>query len=237
MPAAQPPRPLTRQEAVEVDKKSYEMGAVGLVNMENAGLGLTRVVLEELEARKAPAGAVVGIVGGRGNNAGDGFVLARHLVLHGYTPKVAFCGDRAKAKRDSDAGVNLGLIEKQGVSVQDVLDGPALSGLLASWDDAVLLVDAMLGTGLEGEVRADYRAWIEALNAAPQPKVAVDIPSGLDCNTGLPLGIAVKAVRTVTFIGMKVGFLTDGASEYTGKVDVVSIGVPAQAWAHIEPKL
>merc|ERR1719433_2012501 len=153
MPAALPPRALTRQEAVDVDNKSYELGCVGLVNMENAGLGLTKAVLRELEERGAAPGAVVGIVGGRGNNAGDGFVLARHLMLHGYTPTVAFCGDRAKAKRDSDAGINLTLIERTGVAIEDVPDGPALEKLLANWSEAgcVLLVDAMLGTGLTGE--------------------------------------------------------------------------------------
>lgn len=231
---AQPPRPLTREEAVQVDAEADKMGQPGLVRMENAGLGLTKVVLGELDARRAPPGAVVGIVGGRGNNAGDGFVLARHLALAGYVPKVAYCGDRARAKRDSDAGVNLTVIEHSGVSVTDVANGPELAALLAGeWAGAVLLVDAMLGTGLQGELRADYKAWIEALNAAPQPKVAVDIPSGLDCDTGLSLGAAVRAACTVTFVGPKKGFGAPGADAYTGTVYVASIGCPSQCWAHV----
>eukprot|EP00413_Alexandrium_margalefii_P035991 CAMPEP_0204581348 /NCGR_PEP_ID=MMETSP0661-20131031/44592_1 /ASSEMBLY_ACC=CAM_ASM_000606 /TAXON_ID=109239 /ORGANISM="Alexandrium margalefi, Strain AMGDE01CS-322" /LENGTH=242 /DNA_ID=CAMNT_0051590527 /DNA_START=65 /DNA_END=793 /DNA_ORIENTATION=- len=230
---AQPPRALAREEAREVDKKAEDLGMIGIMLMENAGLGLTHFVLQELERRGAQPGAVVGIVGGRGNNAGDGFVLARHLVLRGFVPKVAFCGDRAKAKRDTDAGVNLTVIERSGVSIEDVLDGPQLAAVLAKWSDAVVLVDAMLGTGLTGELREDYKAWIEVLNAAPQPKIAVDIPSGLDCDTGRPLGAAVKAACTVTFVGRKLGFDQPGAEEYTGPVHVVPIGCPAGSWAHV----
>merc|ERR1712023_114778 len=106
-------------------------------------------------------------------------------------------------------------------------------GTATSPEPVVLLIDAMLGTGLKGAVRDDYKAWIEALNEAPQPKLSVDIPSGLDCDTGLPLGAAVRAVRTVTFVGRKVGFDNPSSQEYTGQVDVVSIGCPAQCWAHV----
>mmetsp|Transcript_59531 Transcript_59531/g.159492 ORF Transcript_59531/g.159492 Transcript_59531/m.159492 type:complete len:243 (-) Transcript_59531:84-812(-) len=230
---AQPPRALAREEAREVDQRAEDLGMIGIVLMENAGLGLTHFVLQELQSRGAGPGAVVGIVGGRGNNAGDGFVLARHLVLRGYVPKVAFCGDRAKAKRDTDAGVNLTVIERSGVSIEDVLDGPQLAAVLAKWSGAAVLVDAMLGTGLSGELREDYKAWIEVLNAAPQPKIAVDIPSGLDCDTGRPLGAAVRAACTVTFVGRKLGFDRPGAEEYTGPVHVVPIGCPAASWAHV----
>mmetsp|Transcript_23982 Transcript_23982/g.39183 ORF Transcript_23982/g.39183 Transcript_23982/m.39183 type:complete len:255 (+) Transcript_23982:82-846(+) len=234
LPFSVPPRPLNREEAREVDERALALGQPTITLMENAGLGLFGVVMEELESRKAAPPAVVGIVCGRGNNAGDGYVLARHLTLRGYTPRIAYCGDRSKSvKRDQDYGINLTIIERTGVHIQDVADGLQLSALLAEWSDAVLLVDAMLGTGLAGEVRADYKAWIEALNAAPQPKVAVDIPSGLDCDTGKPLGVAVKATRTCSFVGRKIGFDQPGAEEYTGSVTVVPIGCPAAAWAHV----
>lgn len=236
---AQPPRALSREESRLVDANAEKLGMKGIVLMENAGLGLTRVVLEQLEALQAKPGAVIGIVAGRGNNAGDGFVLARQLALRGYTPKVAFCGDRAavraKAKSETDADINLNIIERSGVFIQDVLDGPQLNVLLSGWSDAVLLVDAMLGTGLSGELRDDYKAWIEVFNAARCGlKVAVDIPSGLDCDTGKPLGAAVKASCTVTFVGRKLGFEQPGAAEYTGLVHVVPIGCPEAAWAHVK---
>jgi len=234
MSFATPPRPLSREEARLVDGNAEKLGQPTITLMENAGIGLTNVVVAELQKRQAPPGSVVGIVGGRGNNAGDGFVLARHLLLRGYVPRVAYCGDRAKAKRDSDAGLNLTIIERAGtVPITDVADGPALASLLAEWNDAVLLVDALLGTGLSGELRADYKAWIEVLNAAAQPKIAVDIPSGLDCDSGEPLGAAVKAACTVTFVGTKVGFEKTGASDYTGPVHVVPIGCPSMCWDHV----
>ena len=95
-------------------------------------------------------------------------------------------------------------------------------------------MDAIYGTGLEGELRAQGRALVEALDAAPLPKVAVDIPSGLDCDTGAPLGAAVRAVRTVTFVAPKAGFSAEGAAAWTGRVDVVPNGCPRAAWSHVE---
>jgi len=228
-----PPRSLAREEVRLVDEKAIAFGLPGIVLMENAALGLTDAVIAELLRREAPPGAAVIIVAGRGNNAGDGFVLARHLVLRGFVPKVAYCGDRSKAKRETDAGINLTVIEQTGCQIVDAADGPALSALLKEWSDAVLLIDAYLGTGVASPLRPDGIAVVEAMNAAPQPVIAVDLPSGLDCDTGLPLGAAVKAARTVTFVGRKLGFDQPGADEYTGVVEVKPIGCPVQAWAHV----
>jgi NAD(P)H-hydrate repair Nnr-like enzyme with NAD(P)H-hydrate epimerase domain len=102
MSFAAPARALSRDEVRAVDEKAIAMGLPGICLMENAALGLTNVVCEELVARGAGAGAVVGIVAKTGNNGGDGFVLARQLLLRGYAPRVAYCGDRANAKRDTD---------------------------------------------------------------------------------------------------------------------------------------
>lgn len=231
----QPGRALTRAEVREVDRRAIEeLGMPGCVLMENAGLGLTDRVVEELAARGAEPGCAVGIVCGRGNNGGDGFVLARHLELRGYRPRLAYCGRVADARRDTDAGINLTVVERSGLALSEATDGEALAALLASWSDVPLLVDALFGTGLEGELREGARGLVEALDAAPVPKVAVDIPSGLDCDAGGPLGAAVRAVRTVTFVAPKAGFATDGAEAFTGRVDVVSIGCPPAAWSHVK---
>ncbi len=187
------------------------------------------VQAEVVEAQLAGHTAV-GIVVGRGNNGGDGLVLARHLTLRGYAPRVAYCGSAAAARRDTDAGINLTIVERSGISLTEVSDGAALAALLASWSDVPLIVDALFGTGLASELRADARQLVLALDHAVAPKLAVDIPSGLDCDRGLPLGAAVRAVRTVTFVARKVGFDQPGAEAYTGPVDVVSIGCPPQAW-------
>ena len=166
-----------------------------MVLMENAALGLTRVIVEEMKRRGAGSGAAVVIVAKTGNNGGDGFVVARHLTLLGYSPKVAYCGDRAKANRTSDAGINLTVLERCGATVVDALDASALADLLRQWSDAVLVIDCLYGTGLAATMRPEGVALVEALNACPIPKIACDLPSGLDCDTGLPLGGAVRAVR------------------------------------------
>ena len=186
-------------------------------------------------AMGAPSDAVVGIVAKTGNNGGDGFVLARQLLLRGYTPRVAYCGDRKAAKRETDAGINLTVIENmEGVLIRDVADGAALAATLKEWSDATLLVDCLYGTGLDRTLRPDGVALVEALDAATTPKVACDLPSGLDCDTGAPLGACVKAVRTATFVARKKGFDVAGSEAYTGKVDVVPIGCPAGCWDHVQ---
>ncbi|RMG07703.1 MAG: NAD(P)H-hydrate epimerase [Planctomycetota bacterium] len=229
----EPPRPLTRTEVREVDRRAIEeFGVPGAVLMENAGLGLTEAFDWELTMRgAAPGGA--GIVVGRGNNGGDGLVLARQLQLRGYRPRVVYCGRLAEAPRDTDAGVNLDIVLRAGIEVREAPSAEELAQVLAGWEEVVLLADALFGTGLAQELRPAARALVEVLDEAPQPKVAVDIPSGLDCDRGVPLGAAVRAVRTVTFVGPKQGFLAPGAEAYTGAVQVVPIGCPPQAWDHV----
>lgn len=229
---AQPARALSREEVRAVDEKAIALGLPGIVLMENAALGLTRVVIEELEKRDALGAAVV-IVAKTGNNGGDGFVVARHLALMGYLPRVAYCGDRSKAKRETDAGINLTVLERSGETIVDVPDAAALAALLRQWSDASLVVDCLYGTGLATMMRPDGIALVEALNACPLPKIACDLPSGLDCDTGRPLGAAVRASRTVTFVGRKKGFDEPASREYTGPVDVIPIGCPPQSWSHV----
>ena len=228
---AQPPRALTRAEVREVDRRAIEeLGLPGVVLMENAGRGLTDAVEAVLAER---AGAQVLIVVGAGNNGGDGLVLARHLHLRGHRPAIAYCGDRTGADRSTDAGINLTAVEGAGLDLTDTPDGTALTAFLTQHAEAPLLVDALYGTGLAGDLRPAGRAWVEALDADPRPVLAVDIPSGLDADSGLPLGAAVHAVRTVTFVGPKVGFAAPGAKAYTGDVQVVGIGCPPVCWDHV----
>ena len=234
MSFAQPHRSVTRAEIRAVDEHAIANGLPGVVLMENAALGLTDVVCEELAARGAAKGAVVGIVAKTGNNGGDGFVLARQLLLRGFVPRVAYCGNRAAAKRETDAGINLSVIEKMaGITIADIADGAALTATLAEWSDAALLVDCLYGTGLDKPLRPDGVALVEALDAAPTPKIACDLPSGLDCDTGVPLGAAVKAARTCTFVARKKGFDVAGSEAYTGPVTVVPIGCAEESWAHV----
>jgi NAD(P)H-hydrate epimerase len=221
-------RALTRAEVREVDRRAVADYAIpSLLLMENAGAAIARSALAWLAAHNAPTGAPVAVVCGKGANGGDGLVVARHLAIAGHAPTVACCFDRAKADRATDAGVNLGIVERMRIPLEEARDGAALAAWLAR-ANAHLVIDALLGTGLEGEVREPYRGLIGAVNQAARPVLAVDIPSGLDCDTGRPLGVAVKATWTVTLAAMKVGLAKPEAREWTGPVEVAGIGVPRE---------
>ena len=134
-----------------------------------------------------------------------------------------------RARVGGDAAINLEILERAGVAYDLAPDGDALRALLAAQRPA-WVVDALYGTGLSGALRPDGQAWVEALAAVEAAVLAVDIPSGLCADTGRPLGVAVRARRTVTFVAPKVGFAEPGAADYLGEVEVVSIGCPAVAW-------
>jgi len=231
---ARPPRALTRAEVREVDRRAIEdLGVPGVVLMENAGLGLALAVLAEREQRGFSRG--VAIVCGRGNNGGDGFVLARHLRLRGVAVEVVYAGDLSEASREGDAGINLAILEKSGWPVTEAKDAAALAAWVTDVEASCdLLVDALFGTGLEKALRPDARGLVEAFDASSIPTIAVDVPSGLDCDTGTPLGAAVRAIHTVTFVAEKEGFSAPGAKVYTGEVTVVPIGCPPAAWDHVQ---
>jgi len=209
-------RHATREEVREVDRIAIEDYAMpGVVLMENAGRGAAAVAREMLGAKED---ARVAVVCGRGNNGGDGFVVARHLHNHGVAVTVHLLSPRDKI--GGDALVNLQIAEKMRLDIRRSAPGElGLSG-------ADLVVDALLGTGLSGEVREPYASAIRAINAAGKPVLAIDIPSGLDANTGEILGCCVRARRTATFALPKVGFTRNRGPEMTGRVTVVDIGIP-----------
>jgi NAD(P)H-hydrate epimerase len=228
MTAASPRRPLTREEVRAVDRRAIDLlGIPGVVLMENAGLGLTDVVCEHALGL-GPAAAQgslgpIGVVCGRGNNGGDGFVVARHLTLRGVRVRVAYTGSFAE-RDEGDAATMRRICEKMQLPIDEAPDGAALARVLAGWSDVTLLVDALFGNGLAAPLREPGLGLVRALDQDPRPKVACDVPSGLDCDTGLPLGHAVRCARTATFVAEKVGFAK--ARAFTGPVTVVPIGCP-----------
>ena len=212
---------LSRQEMRAIDRRAIEeYGVPGVVLMENAGRGAAELLLS-----LGINGPVV-VCCGKGNNGGDGFVLARHLDLHHVAVKVLLF-----AKPDTlagDAAVNHRIIAGSGLPISlyadPVLDLERLRQELATGD---WVVDGLFGTGLAGPVRSPFDRVIEAMNAAPAKVFALDIPSGLDCDTGLPLGPTVRAHHTATFVAPKKGFAKTEAAAWLGKVHVVAIGAPA----------
>ncbi len=211
----------TREQSRRVDQLAQqEFGFSGLVLMENAGRGVADVL-----CRLGIAGTVV-ICCGKGNNAGDGFVIARHLDLRGYQVRVLLW---AKPEELSgDAATNYHILRKTDVPIEvfgavDSSDRQRWAKLL---DGAAWIVDSLLGTGARGEPRPPLDAVIDELNAAAAPKLAVDLPSGLDCDTGQPALHTIRAAETCTFVAAKVGFLVPSAASYVGRLHVLDIGIP-----------
>jgi NAD(P)H-hydrate epimerase len=204
----------------ELDRRAIEeFGVPGVVLMENAGRGAAELLLG-LGCR----GPVL-ILCGKGNNGGDGFVIARHLENRGIRVRVLLF-----ARPDAltgDAGVNYRIIARSGLSIA-VHDGATVdaTALRAEFVEAEWLVDALFGTGLTGALRAPFDGIVAAVNDAGKPVLAVDIPSGLDGDTGQPLGPTVRALHTVTFVAPKQGFARPAAAEWLGRVHVAAIGAP-----------
>jgi NAD(P)H-hydrate epimerase len=207
----------------ELDRRAVEeFGIPSLLLMENAGRGAADVAVEM--ARPQDGGVLVFC--GRGNNGGDGFVLARHLANRGYAVTCYYAGRTAEVAPGSDSGINLGIVRRMGIRVLEHAVEADRERMARDIAWASLLVDALLGTGLQGEVREPYSTLISFLNARRAPILAIDIPSGLDCDTGAILGKAVRARRTVTFGAPKIGFSRGQGPEVTGPVTVVDISIP-----------
>ncbi|MHC4497631.1 MAG: NAD(P)H-hydrate epimerase [Planctomycetota bacterium] len=207
---------MSRAEVRAVDSRAInELGIPGVVLMENAGRSCAELIKEKL------AGTVFC---GTGNNGGDGYVIARHLLNSGFRVIVVICGDRAKIR--GDAKINLEILEKLGHPIEEVdLSAADIEGRVkALAGGADMVVDGLFGTGLSGQLRSEHIELIESMNAQNCPILAVDIPSGLDCDSGQPLGAAIRAAYTVTFVAAKNGFAATGARDYTGEVFIASIG-------------
>ena len=215
---------MTRDEVRAFDRWAINtLGIPGVVLMENAGRSCAELIKDKLADVTAPR---VCIFCGTGNNGGDGYVIARHLLKSGCTVTVVICGDRNKIK--GDAKINLDVLEKLGGPVEqlDMKDADIPGRVEAFIGGADMVVDGIFGTGLKGQLKDEYKILIKSINALNYPVLAVDIPSGLDCDTGKVLGAAIRAKYTVTFAAVKRGFtLTESISEYTGEIFVASIGV------------
>jgi hydroxyethylthiazole kinase-like uncharacterized protein yjeF len=200
-----------------------------LLLMENAGRGAADRVVAELRLPKGSAARVV-IVCGAGNNGGDGFVVARRLLTWGADPRVYLL---VKAERLSgDALVNYNAFLGLGGTVIE-LGLNQLSMLGSALESARALVDAVLGTGLDRPVTGFLRYAIEFMNGARCPVFALDVPSGIDADTGAVLGVAVRAHTTITFAHPKLGLLTPSGLEHCGQLYTVDIGVPDAGLAQV----
>jgi len=212
---------VTASQMRELDRRAIQdVGIPSLVLMENAGRTTYQILRREFPALKGE----VAVVAGRGNNGGDGFVVARYLANAGLPVAVFLLGERAQVR--GDARVNLDILAHLGVPVEEVLTGAGLNPVIHRLAKAGLIVDALLGTGLNSPVQGLMAALIERLNHLRAPVLAVDIPTGLSADTGEVLGVALKAEVTVTYGWPKLGQIVPPGRDYVGRLWQVDISIP-----------
>ncbi len=209
---------LTREQSRAVDQLAAEKYHIpGVILMENAGRGSA-----ELLTAQAPKQVLIAC--GPGNNGGDGYVIARHLDLAQVSVKIAlFC---ARERIKGDALINFKIAEAAGIEIIDCSNEPLSAEFETALAEADWVVDALLGTGVTSAPREPIAAAIRAINASPARVLAIDIPSGLDCDTGQPNEPTTQANLTATFVTPKPGYEQETARPYVGEVHVIDIGTP-----------
>jgi hydroxyethylthiazole kinase-like uncharacterized protein yjeF len=208
----------SRAQAAAHDQHAMgNVGLPGIVLMENAGAGATRLLVQHFPGQLSR----VLCVGGIGQNGGDAWVVARHLIARGITPECVIVGDPGRVR--GDAAVNLAALRALGLTVHS-MDSALDLRVLA--ETASLVVDGVFGTGLDRPITGLYAEAIQALVAAGRPTFALDLPSGIDADTGQVLGVALRAHVTATFAAQKRGLAQYPGRAHAGQVCVVDLGVP-----------
>jgi NAD(P)H-hydrate epimerase len=224
---------VTAQEMRAFDATAIDdYGLPGVVLMENAGRTTFNILRDHF--RGDVQGLTVSIIAGPGNNGGDGYVIARYLINHGALVQTFLLCPRDKIK--GDALLNLQVLEKMTADIFPVDDPEALEEAAGVWLDSDVIVDAILGTGLSSEVRSPYRESILEINRCSGLRLSVDLPSGLEADTGQILGVCVEADITVTYGFPKLGMALYPGVEYCGQVHVVDISIPLPAIENNRPK-
>ncbi|HVR73543.1 MAG TPA: NAD(P)H-hydrate epimerase [Planctomycetota bacterium] len=226
-----PPPPQTRESIREWDRRAIvELAIPGVVLMENAGAGAARGLLTLGRDEPDLVAEPILVLCGPGNNGGDGFVIARYLHQAGLEVAIRGIG-LEKLRPGSEAALHLEIVKRIGLPIDLVPPGhpPSRSQSGVARGDGTI-IDALFGTGLTRELRTPFIEWVQAINSRCGPVVSLDIPTGLDANTGEVLGDAVKARHTFTFAAAKVGFERGRGPELCGAVHVVDIGLPRELW-------
>lgn len=212
-------RLLTAKCAKEIDCRARDIfGISTLVLMENAGRCVAEEAVEMLRGKKN-----VAIFCGRGNNGGDGFVAARHLLVAGVRPDIFLAG--SSGGLDNEARLNLEILLRLKQKITEI-EKENLDLMKNKISRYALIIDALLGVGLIGEVRGIYAELIGIINTSKAKVLSVDIPSGLDATTGRILGCCVKAHQTVTFVAKKRGMAFNQGPRVCGKIAVKDLGIP-----------
>jgi NAD(P)H-hydrate epimerase len=195
-----------------IDRDAIEQfGIPGIVLMENAARGAAELIHGKWNNREYPDFT---IVCGGGNNGGDGYAVARHLCNFGHRTIIL----QVTKPNTEDSMTNEMISRNMDIPIHD-WSANALRG-------TSMIIDAIFGTGLNRTVTGVYADAIKEINASNCTRIALDIPSGLDCDNGTPHGCCVEATETITFVGLKLGFREDTATQFTGNISVVDIGCP-----------
>ncbi|WP_040769031.1 NAD(P)H-hydrate epimerase [Novipirellula maiorica] len=207
---------LSREQVRSVDQQAIEdYGISGLVLMENAGRGAADVIQQN-----AATGRVV-ILCGKGNNGGDGYVIARHLDLMERQVRVVSVVEIESLS--GDAAANAAIAQKAELDVQVATSAEAIESHL---HDADVIVDCLLGTGATGPLRGIYADAVKIANRTKATRIAIDVPTGMDVDSGEADPHTFQAELTITFVAKKIGFEFDETQSLLGDIEVVPIGVP-----------
>lgn len=209
---------LSNSEMAEADRLTIAGGVAGIDLMERAGSAVADAV-----AARQPAGSLVVILAGPGNNGGDGFVAARLLAQRGFRTRLMLAGEASRLKGDAALAAQK-------------WKGPVEEAETRGFDGADVIIDALFGAGLDRPVEEPARSLIQAMNAQGASVVAVDLPSGINGSSGAVMGTAVMATQTVTFFRKKPGHLLLPGRAHCGKVSVADIGIPDSVFDQISPK-
>jgi len=214
---------LTAEQMQAVDRRTIDqIGLPGIVLMENAGRGVADEIMRRFATAASPRAL---ILAGKGNNGGDGYVVARHLLNRGWVVRTLVLAERSAI--EGDAEVNLAALKNCGGEIAYASDGDTLGNLFAAAGEFTVLIDALFGTGLTKPIEGAYLQAVMWLNQQTCPVVAVDIPSGVDASTGRILGAAVRAALTVSFAFAKIGHVSYPGAGMVGELVTVDIGIPA----------
>ena len=214
----------TATQVRELDRRaSAELGVPSFELMSRAGAEAFRFL-----RRRWPDARAIVVLCGAGNNAGDGLVLARHAKAAGFALRVLAVAPPERLKGDAKRALD-----------ECVAAGIAIERFAAPEKQAgeLIVVDALLGIGADRPLAGDFAAAVAAANAFGAPILALDIPSGLHADTGLPLGDAIRATATVTFVGLKQGLYLGRACDFTGDIELADLGLPDDLAHGLEPAL
>ena len=220
------------KEMQEIDLQAIEeFGIKSIVLMENAGKGAWEIFLKSFSNLEDKS---ISVIAGKGNNGGDGFVIARYLFNQGFNIKIFLLAKKNSLKNDTK--INCELAQKLKIPIFEIENQKKFQKYKKDFKKQDIWIDAIFGTGLKSNIKGFFKDIIEFINKQKKPVFAIDIPSGIDADRGRICGVAIKARVTASFAYAKIGHMVLPGSKYSGKLHIVEIGIPNYIQKKINPK-